>query len=59
MRREQNIVTTKIGIVIIITYLVYINYWKLVFRIYGFLSSKSKIICPNRPFTHENLYHSN
>ncbi len=32
-----------------------IDYWKLIFKISGFLTSRSRIICPKRPFAHENL----
>ena len=30
--------------------------WNDFRRICGFLFSRSKIICPNSPFAHENLY---
>lgn len=30
-------------------------HWKLSLRMFGFLSFRSKIICPKRPFAHENL----
>lgn len=32
-------------------------HWKLSLRMLGFLSFRSKIICPKRPFAHENLWH--